>query len=168
VDNIRGKVGVMPDAAGRLTANQIIAYNLARIRKAHGLTQEQAAERLTPYIGSTWSKKVYSAAERSYDGGRVRQFTGDDLLAFSLAFGVPLTYFFLPPRPEDRPPGARVVSGETEVDSPRLIIAANGYNLSPAVLMRLRELPQDEQPPRTGPRDSFEERYGLVPGRDDL
>jgi hypothetical protein len=84
------------DLMGDPTANQLVAYNLMRIRKTLGLDQAEAAARLVPYLGVCWSKAVYSAAERSYDGKRVRQFTADDLLAMSLAFGVPVAYFFLP------------------------------------------------------------------------
>ena len=152
-----------------LTANQLIGYNLARIRKALGWSQEEATAKLEPYIGKRWSKNVYSAAERSYDGGRVRQFDGDELFAFSLAFGVPVAYFFLPPRPEDRSAsGAVLASGRTEVTWRQAIIAANGWEFGPAILMRLRELPTDEQPPRSIPADDpFAERYGLAPGRGD-
>jgi transcriptional regulator with XRE-family HTH domain len=150
----------MPEA---LTSNQVVAYNLARIRKALGLSQEQAADRLAPYLGERWSKAVYSAAERSFHGKRIRQFTADDLTAFALAFGVPLTYFLIPPRPEDRPAGAVLVSGSTEVPWRDLIYAASGLQYGPAMLMRLRELPKDEQPERV-PGASVYERYGSVPG----
>ena len=85
-----------------LDINQVIAYNLMRVRKALGLSQEQAAERLAPHLGVRWSKAVYSAAERSYAGKRIRQFTAADVAAFAVAFSVPLLYFFLPPRPDDR------------------------------------------------------------------
>ena len=150
-------------SADSLTADQLIGYNLSRIRRALGLSQDEAADRLAPYLGTRWSKTVFSAAERSYSGGRVRQFDGDELLAMSLAFGVPVSYFFLPPRPEDRPPGAVLVSGNTKVPWQQVIYAASGYQYGPAILMRLRELPKDEQPvfpPPEGPA----ERYGLVPG----
>ncbi len=70
-----------------------MAYNLSRIRRALGWSQEEAAERLEPYLGVRWSKRLGSAAERSYSGKRVRQFTADDLLAMSLAFGVTIGYF---------------------------------------------------------------------------
>jgi transcriptional regulator with XRE-family HTH domain len=80
-----------------LTANRCVAYNLMRIRKALNLTQEQAAERLAPHLGARWSKVVYSAAERSYDGKRVRQFTADDIAAFAAAFGRPVEFFFREP-----------------------------------------------------------------------
>jgi hypothetical protein len=39
-----------------------------------------------------------SAAERSVDGARIRQFTADDIVAFAQAFELPIGYFFLPPR----------------------------------------------------------------------
>ena len=61
-----------------------------------GWTQEQAAEHLEPYLGERWSKATYSTAERSIDGNRVRQFSCDDVYAFSRAFGVPITYFLCP------------------------------------------------------------------------
>jgi transcriptional regulator with XRE-family HTH domain len=139
----------MPAAPKHITANQVVAYNLARIRKTHGLTQGQAAELLAPYVGATWSKKVYSAAERSYDGGRVRQFTADDLMAFSLAFGEPVWYFFIPPKPDDRADAAGARSGERELtwrDTFDVITgSARGGSAS---VMRVFELPEDDRPPR--------------------
>ena len=109
-----------------LTANQLVAYNLMRIRKAHGLSQEQAAERIERYLGVRWSKAVYSAAERSYvNSGRIRQFTADDLYAFSMAFGVPLPYFFLP--------------AETDTPFWRMHPALTNVR-HPAYLLRMQEL----------------------------
>lgn len=80
-----------------LTPNQVVAYNLARARLFRGWTQEQAAEALAPYLGTKWSVANFSAIERSVDGGRIRQFTADDLFAFSRAFGVPIGFFLTPP-----------------------------------------------------------------------
>lgn len=88
--------------SSEFTGNRLVAYNLRHIRESRALTQQQAAAILEPYVGSLWSKAVYSAAERSADTDRVRQFTADDLLALSLAFDVPIAYWFLPPRPQDR------------------------------------------------------------------
>lgn len=62
-----------------------------------GWTQQQAAEQLEPFLGERWSKATFSAAERSIDGNRIRQFTADDLYAFSRAFAVPIAYFLRPP-----------------------------------------------------------------------
>lgn len=92
-------------ATVHLTPNQIVAYNLAQARMWKGWTQEEAAEQLEPYLGARWSKASFSAAERSVDGRRVRQFSADELVAFSRCFGVPVGFFFLPPPPTaaDRP-----------------------------------------------------------------
>jgi hypothetical protein len=80
-----------------LTANQIVAYNLRQARLLRNWTQAEAAFELTPYLGVTWSKANYSAAERSAERpDRIRNFTADEILAFSLAFRLPITWFFLP------------------------------------------------------------------------
>ena len=85
-----------------MTANQLVAYNLRRIREAHGLTQEQASEKLEPLMGKRWSQASFSAAESSAKGGRVRVFDANEILAFSIAFDVPVSYFFLPVDRQDR------------------------------------------------------------------
>ncbi len=85
-----------------LTPNQVVAYNLARARLFRGWTQEQAAEALAPYLGTRWSVANFSAIERSVDGGRIRQFTADDLFAFSRAFRVPIGFFLTPPVDDPR------------------------------------------------------------------
>lgn len=82
-----------------LTPNQLVGHNLGCARKDRGWTQAQAAEALEPYLGVKWTVAQVSAAERSIDGTRVRQFTADDIVAFAQAFEVPISYFFLPPRP---------------------------------------------------------------------
>ena len=60
-------------------------------------TQEEAAEHLAPYLGTKWSKASFSAAERSVDGERVRNFSADEIVAFARGFGLPVGFFFLPP-----------------------------------------------------------------------
>ncbi len=79
------------------TPNQLVAYNLARIRKQRALTQEQTVELLTPYLGVRWSVASLSAAERSVDGKRVKEFNADELIALSRAFDLPLAFWFTPP-----------------------------------------------------------------------
>jgi hypothetical protein len=86
-----------------LTPNQVIAYNLAQARLEKRWTQEQACEALEPYLGSRWSKATYSAAERSVDGNRVRQFDANEIVAFARAFDLPVTWFFMPPPPWSAP-----------------------------------------------------------------
>lgn len=143
----QGRLGHMPES---ITANQLVAYNMARIRKTLGLSQEEAAERLEPHLGTRWSKTVYSTIERSYQGKRVRQFTGDDLVAFSRAFGVPVTYFFLPPKPEDRTIGEDTVTGvrggDKEISWPELFEVMFGGEMRAAFIQRLAELPREERP----------------------
>ncbi len=79
------------------TPNQLVAYNVARIRKQRGLTQDQTVELLTPFLGVRWSVASLSAAERSIDGKRVKEFNADELIALSRAFDVPLAFWFTPP-----------------------------------------------------------------------
>jgi hypothetical protein len=130
-----------------LTANQLVAYNLMRSRLGHGWSQEQAAERLEPLLGVRWSKTVYSAAERSYQGKRVRQFSADELLAFSIAFGEPVQYFFLPPVPADRGDAEGVSGGGRALNWHDLLVLLFGGDRSPWILPRLRELPPGEVEP---------------------
>jgi hypothetical protein len=80
-----------------MTVNQVVAYNLARAREHRGWTQDEAAAHLERYLGYRWSKAVFSAAERSVDGRRMREFNGNELVAFALAFDLPLGWFLIPP-----------------------------------------------------------------------
>ncbi|MDQ6783440.1 MAG: helix-turn-helix transcriptional regulator [Actinomycetota bacterium] len=80
-----------------LTVNQIIAFNVAKARLMRGWTQEEAARAIAPYLGTLLSPASFSAIERSVDAGRVREFDGDELLAFARGFRVPLVWFFTPP-----------------------------------------------------------------------
>jgi len=84
------------------TPNQLVAYNLARIRKQQGLTQEQTVELLAPFLGAKWSVASLSAAERSVDGKRVKEFNADELIALSRAFDVPLVFWFTPPPTDEQ------------------------------------------------------------------
>lgn len=80
-----------------LTTNQVIAQNLLNARRLRSWTQDEAAERMEPFLGVRWSRATFSLAERSIDGRRVRQFTADEIMAFALAFDLPILWFFLPP-----------------------------------------------------------------------
>lgn len=80
------------DLPGRhVTINQVVAYNLAYWRKAAGMTQDELGQALG------WSKAAVSAAERSWDGKRTRQFDADLLMALATILRVPISAFFLPP-----------------------------------------------------------------------
>lgn len=86
--------------AASYTANQLIAMNLARARKAAGWTQEETAERLEPFLGTRWSVPSISAIERSVTGTRIKQFSADEIVAIARAFSLPIGWFFLPPADE--------------------------------------------------------------------
>ena len=83
----------------RLTPNQVVAFNLAQARAWRDWTQDEAAEHLEPFLGARWSRATFSAAERSVDGQRVRQFSADEIVAFARGFNLPVGFFFLPPPP---------------------------------------------------------------------
>lgn len=82
----------------RVTANMLVGYNIAFFRQAAGLTQEQLGERLG------WTNVAVSAAERSWDGKRVRKFDADEIIAIAQALGVPSTALLLPPLDDTEQP----------------------------------------------------------------
>jgi transcriptional regulator with XRE-family HTH domain len=96
----------------QITPNQVVAYNLAEARALRRWTQEEAAAELEQYLGARWSKATFSAAERSIDGRRVRQFTADEIVAFSRCFRVPIGFFFMPTRPSQSETPLRLKSDE--------------------------------------------------------
>jgi transcriptional regulator with XRE-family HTH domain len=100
-----------------LTPNQVVAYNLFQARKERRWTQAQAAEALEPHLGVRWTVAQVSAAERSVDGARIRQFTADDIVAFAQAFGLPIGYFFFPPRSHAK--WSRIEPGTTTAQASR-------------------------------------------------
>lgn len=81
--------------------NEIVAYNFRAARELRGWTQEETARRLEDVLGQRLPQASISAIERAYEGDRRREFDAHELVAFALAFELPLVWFFLPP-PEDR------------------------------------------------------------------
>lgn len=79
------------------TPNQIVANNLNRLRQRRGLTQVDAAAKLSRASGRTWTEAMVAHAERSVTGNRIREFTADDLVTMARAFDVPAIYFLTPP-----------------------------------------------------------------------
>jgi hypothetical protein len=93
---------------------------------------------LAAYLG--WPQNKVSEAERSWNGKRTREFDAQELIALSLALGVPLNAFFLPPLDDGtdviyrfRPPGAEDDLGMGDLlaasisDSDAGTSAMNGY-----------------------------------------
>jgi transcriptional regulator with XRE-family HTH domain len=79
------------------TPNQIVASNLIRLRQRRGLTQSEAARKLSDYSPKVWTEPMVAHAERSVTGNRIREFTADDLVTMARAFDVPVLYFLTPP-----------------------------------------------------------------------
>ena len=88
-DHPSGSEDELPER--RVTANMVVGYNIAYFRKVAGATQEQLGEPLG------WTKVAVSAAERSWDGKRVRKFDADEILRVAGVFGIPIAALFLPP-----------------------------------------------------------------------
>lgn len=109
--------------------NQLVAYNFRRARQFRGWTQEDAAERLEPYVGARWTKAAISAIERSATGAKPREFTADDLAAFAGAFELPIIWFFLLPEilVEKAPKGAEFAIPEMEVEVGDVRWSAGGF-----------------------------------------
>jgi hypothetical protein len=80
----------------------LVSWNLRKARELRGWTQAKATERLHAF-GLSWSTASISDAERAWTpDGRQREFTASDLVAFSLAYDLPLSFWFLPPPPSER------------------------------------------------------------------
>jgi transcriptional regulator with XRE-family HTH domain len=88
-----------PDTAD---LNQIVAYNFRRARELRGLTQDEAAARLEPFLGQRLGQASISAIEGAFSGERRREFDAQELLAFACGFDLPLLWFFLPPPGDSR------------------------------------------------------------------
>lgn len=85
-----------------IAPNRVVSANLRRARQLHRWTQQEAAERLRPYLASEWSVESYAQAERAAAGHRVRRFDADELHAFTRAFGFPLAFFLIPEDPAEQ------------------------------------------------------------------
>ncbi len=109
-----------------LTANQIVAFNVAKARQLRGWTQEQATQALAPYLGTLLSTASFSAIERSVDSGRIREFSADEILAFARAFRVPIPWFFTPPSAWDDAGVFTPDAGEEGLDPLVMLHAALG------------------------------------------
>ena len=81
--------------------NEIVAYNFRRARELRGLTQDEAADRLAPFLGVRLKQAAISGIEGAYGGQKRREFDAQELLAFACGFDLPIIWFLIPP-PGDR------------------------------------------------------------------
>jgi hypothetical protein len=107
-----------------LSPCQIVAWKLEKIRSIRGLSQSEAAAKLTPYLGRHMGRAAISQAERCLEKGRIHRFDADEIVAYARAFEVPIPFFFTPAEPNRH--GKRItVNGkpgdrEAQVSSPPL------------------------------------------------
>jgi hypothetical protein len=131
--------GPLPQSPGQADLNQVVAYNFRCARELRGWTQDEAATALEPLLGQRLPQASISAIERAYEGDRRREFDAQEVLAFALAFNLPLVWFFLPP-PGDHRTLERTSSSVSELYG---IVFGRDDQLEP-VYDRLRQLGIDE------------------------
>jgi transcriptional regulator with XRE-family HTH domain len=115
--------------------NEIVAYNFRRARELRGLTQDEAADRLAPFLGQRLQQAAVSSIEGAYGGDRRREFDAQELLAFACGFDVPLIWFFLPP-PEDH----RTLEGTSDIVSELYMLTLGRNDQLDPLRDRFREL----------------------------
>lgn len=140
-----------------LDANQVVAYNFRAARELRGWTQEETARRLAPHLGQELPKASISGIERSFDGDRRRFFDAQELVAFALAFELPIVWFLLPP------PGAGdyelATTGRSLLSLVRLLLGRDDQQAD--VRARMRQL-QEADPSSAG--EAVAEVGGFPPG----
>jgi transcriptional regulator with XRE-family HTH domain len=124
---------------GQADLNEIVAYNFRAARELRGWTQDDTALALERLLGQRLPQASISAIERAYEGDRHREFDAQELLAFALAFDLPLVWFFLPP-PRDH----RNLHHTTNIVSELYGIVFGREDQLEPVYDRLRQLGIDE------------------------
>jgi transcriptional regulator with XRE-family HTH domain len=97
--------------------NQVVAYNLQKVRRAAGLSQQVVAMMLSTNTNRNWSVAALSAAERSWASDRIRRFDANELVAFAKIFKVPVSHFLIPPH-DDGEPEAQFIMGNPDDGDP--------------------------------------------------
>jgi hypothetical protein len=99
---------------------------------------------LEVHLGERWSVAVFSAAERSVAGKRIREFDADTVHALARAFQLPVGFFFLPP-------------------DANTVVAPDGASLPPADTAELIALATGVRKPL---RDRIDELTSQLPASD--
>jgi hypothetical protein len=115
--------------------NEIVAYNFRRARELWGWTQDEAAIRLEPFLGTRLRQAAVSSIEGAYGGDRRREFDAQELLAFACGFDLPLIWFLLPP-PDDH----RGLQGTAEIVSELYLLVLGRNDQQDVLRERFREL----------------------------
>lgn len=109
--------------------NQVVAHNMTKARELRGLTQVEVADRLALFTGNKWSQATVAQAEGTVHGGRMRNFTVNEMYALARTFDLPILWFLVPPDPESDVPatGATLADDPTVQDWRRLLLYAVGH-----------------------------------------
>jgi transcriptional regulator with XRE-family HTH domain len=83
--------------AAPMDVNAVVSYNVKTIRDVRKMTQQDVAQSLARLTGQLLPQASISAMEQGFLGGRRRRFDAHELYLLSIVFGVPISYFFLPP-----------------------------------------------------------------------
>ena len=127
--------GTARHVADGVNLNEIVAYNFRRARELRGWTQDEAAERLAPFLGTRLRQAAVSALEGAYGGAKRREFDAQELLAFACGFDLPILWFLLPP-PDDH----RNLQGTSELVSELYLLAVGRSDQVDVLRDRFREL----------------------------
>ncbi len=82
--------------------NSIVAYNFRAARTLRGWTQKETGRRLEPLLRRRVPQAHVAQLEGAYRGRRRREFDAHELLAFAIAFQLPVVWFLLPPPRDNR------------------------------------------------------------------
>lgn len=93
-ENNPGTENPLPERV--ITANQVVAWNLSRYRRAAHWTQGRLAAKLG------WTEGQVSDAERSWHSGRTREFDAQALTVIAVTLGIPVVALLLPPGTDGR------------------------------------------------------------------
>ena len=113
----------------------MVSFNLKAARERRGWTQEQFAQRLENITGARLTQAGVSALERTWEGGKRREFDAQEIVDFAQALGVPIIWFFLPPPGDDR---EIKNAGRPLIDLIDLLVGRD--ELHPLISERLREV----------------------------
>ena len=115
--------------------NSIVAYNFRAARTLRGWTQKETGRRLEPLLGRRVLQVHVAQLEGAYRGRRRRKFDAHQLVAFAIAFQLPVVWFLLPPPGDNR----RLRNTQAHVDDIYEIVFGGPDQLEP-LYQRLRHL----------------------------
>ncbi|QIG42069.1 hypothetical protein G5V58_04135 [Nocardioides anomalus] len=118
-----------------VNVRQVVAYNLKLGRTGREMSQKDLAGELRRLTGKKWTVAAVSAAEQGWAARspRLRSFDVTDVIAFSLALRLPLSWFFLPPT-------ATPQNEEVDIDAPWIHLGRPDEEVDEVQLMTPRFL----------------------------